>query len=88
MSKDLRKAVEDRKMKVESKKKTQETPYGLFSVREGVFTSEASPGSPPLKFVSSDIPNFDKFVQEGKLKKVAGSRKTRKRRTTRRRRLH
>lgn len=85
-----KKEEEKRVLEEESKKTTQETPYGLFAVREGVYRTNSS--SPPLKFVASHMPNFEKFVAEGKIERVAGRKlrrsrksKNKKNRSTRRR---
>jgi hypothetical protein len=105
MSGDLKRAVaerlaekkkeeEKRFLEEESKKTTQETPYGLFAVREGVYRTKLSDSesSPPLKFVASKIPNFPKFLETGKVERVAGRKlrrsrksKNKKNRSTRRR---
>jgi len=76
MQEDIRKRV----LESESKNTAQETPYGLFAVREGVYELPGSVRSPPVKFVASDIPNFEKFMAEGKVKKIAG-KKSRSRKT-------
>lgn len=88
----LGETLKQRVLEKEAGKTFQQTPYGLFGVREGVYTLETSPGSPPVKIVASDIPNFDKFMAEGKIKKIAGRKsrrsrkpKNKKNRSTRRR---
>lgn len=83
----LKEAVRKRVLEEESKKTYQETPYGVFGVREGVYETiipryrEYPSISPPLKFVASDIPNFGKFMAEGKIKKIAGKKSIRSRKT-------
>lgn len=81
----LKEAVRKRVLEEESKKTYQETPYGVFRVREGVYQTRMhrdgkdSPTGPPLKFVASDIPNFNKFIEDGRIKRIAGKKSIRSR---------
>lgn len=79
----LKEKIQEQVRKKEAESTTYQEPgtHGsLVAVREGIFALPGSTGSPEVKITAANIPNLEKAMERGEIKRVAGrkSRRSRK----------